>query len=75
MIVFQCPDGVIHMHVNVGVYTDFRFLMHGRSLQMLDSSQTLLPADQLEKRLEQEGENLYPNLIIVSPHVGHFKRH
>lgn len=37
-------------------------------LQMLDASQTLLPADELKKRFEQEGmdsQKLTPSWLVV----------
>lgn len=47
-------------------YFDFSFIiMNVVSLQLLDASQTLLPADELKKRFDQEGEDLFLPFISL----------
>lgn len=40
-------------------FADYSINVNCVYLQLLDSSQTLLPADELKKRFEQEGVNVF----------------
>ncbi|XWS10369.1 hypothetical protein CRYUN_Cryun39dG0071400 [Craigia yunnanensis] len=57
------------MYLAASVFLFPRLLIHqfGISLQMLDASQTLLPADELKKRFDEMGEYYLSSFFIIVP--------
>lgn len=59
--VFIIPGSIANLHGLLSLFTSVKilncssFVLCWDFLQMLDGSQTLLPADELNKRFEQEG--------------------